>query len=56
MEQATREQRALYNFLRVKIMDPDEAYQQDDFALYPGWKEYLQTMDMLLTLSRSQDT
>ena len=56
MEQATREQRALYNFLRVKIMDPDEAYQQDDFALYPGWKEYLQTMDMLLALSRSQDT
>jgi hypothetical protein len=56
MEQATREQRALYNFLRVKIMYPDEAYQQDDFALYPGWKEYLRVMDMLLALSTSQDT
>jgi hypothetical protein len=56
MEQATREQRALYNFLRVKIMYPDEAYQQDDFALYPGWREYLQAMDMLLALSTSQDT
>jgi hypothetical protein len=54
MEQATREQRALYNFLRVKIMEPEEAYQQEDFALYPGWKEYLQAMDMLLALSRSQ--
>lgn len=53
MEQATREQRALYNFLRVKVMYPDEAYQQDDFALYPGWKEYLQAMDMLLALSKS---
>lgn len=56
MGQATREQRALYNFLRVKIMYPDEAYQQDDFALYPGWKEYLQAMDMLLALSTSQIT
>jgi hypothetical protein len=54
MEQATREQRALYNFLRVKVMYPDEAYQKDDFALFPGWKEYLQAMDMLLALSPSQ--
>jgi hypothetical protein len=54
MEQATREQRALYNFLRVKIMYPDEAFHKDDFALYPGWREYLQAMDMLLALSKSQ--
>ncbi len=53
MAQATREQRALYNFLRVKIMYPDEAFQPDDFALYPGWREYLQAMDMLLALSQS---
>jgi hypothetical protein len=53
MEQATREQRALYNFLRVKIMYPDETFQKEDFALYPGWKEYLQAMDMLLALSQS---
>ena len=51
MEQATREQRALYDFLRVKIMYPDEAFQPEDFALYPGWREYLQVMDMLLSLS-----
>lgn len=51
MEQATREQRALYNFLRVKIMYPDETFREDDFALYPGWREYLQAMDMLLALS-----
>ena len=53
MEQATREQRALYDFLRVKIMYPDEAFQQDDFALYPGWREYLQVMGMLMSMSRS---
>jgi hypothetical protein len=53
MEQATREQRALYDFLRVKIMYPDEAFQAEDFALYPGWKEYLQAVDMLVTLSKS---
>jgi hypothetical protein len=53
MEQATKEQRALYNFLRVKIMYPDEAFQKDDFALYSGWKEYLAAMDMLLALSTS---
>ena len=54
MEQATREQRALYNFLRVKIMSPNEAFREEDFALYPGWQEYLQAMDMVLTLSHSE--
>lgn len=53
MVQSTREQRALYNLLRVKIMYPDEPFQKDDFALYPGWREYLQAMDMLLALSKS---
>jgi hypothetical protein len=53
MEQSTREQRALYNFLRVKIRYPEEAFRKEDFALYPGWKEYLQAMDMVLTLSQS---
>ena len=56
MEQATREQRALYNFLRVKIMHPDEAYQKDDFAPYPGWREYLQAMNMIIALSESSHT
>lgn len=50
-EQATREQRALYNFLRVKTIYPDEAFNNDDFALYPGWMEHLQAMDMLVSLS-----
>lgn len=53
MEQATREQRALYDFLRVKIMYPDETFRKEDFALYPGWREYLQAMDMLLAISRT---
>jgi hypothetical protein len=53
MEQATREQRALYNFLRVKTMHPDEVFLKDDFAPYPGWREYLQAMDMIITLSKS---
>jgi hypothetical protein len=53
MEQATKEQRALYNFLRVKTLYPDEAFQRDDFALYPGWREYLAAMEMLLVLSQS---
>ena len=56
MEQSTREQRALYNFLRVKTMHPDEAFLKDDFAPYPGWREYLQAMDMILALSKSLPT
>jgi hypothetical protein len=56
LEQATREQRALYNFLRVKTMYPDEAFKRDDFELYPGWKEFLQSLDMLLILSNKLDT
>ena len=54
MEQVTREQRALYNFLRVKIMYPHESFVKEDFSLYPGWREYLQAMDMLLMLSKPQ--
>jgi hypothetical protein len=49
VETATREQRALYDFLRVKTMYPNEAFHKDDFALYPGWLEYLQAMDMLVS-------
>lgn len=56
MEQSTREQRALYDFLRVKTMYPDEAFNKADFELYPGWMEYLKSMDMLLTVSDKLDT
>ncbi len=55
MGQTTREQRALYDFLRVKTIHPDEAFNPDDFALYPGWREYLQAMDMLLALSKTRE-
>ena len=51
----TKEQRALYNFLRVKTMYPDEPFIEDDFALYPGWMEYIQTMDMLFSSNDTQD-
>jgi len=49
LDMVTAEQRALYNFLRVKTIHPDESYNPLDFALYPGWMEYLQAMDMLVT-------
>jgi hypothetical protein len=55
MEQATREQRALYNFLRVKTLYPHETFNPEDFILYPGWREYLQCMDMLMAMSQAQD-
>jgi hypothetical protein len=53
MSQATREQRALYNFLRVKTLYADEPFQESDFALYPGWKEYLQVIDATFNLGAS---
>ncbi len=56
MPQTTREQRALYDFLRVKTLYPDEAFNKDDFALYPGWMEYLQCVDTLLTLMQTPET
>jgi len=56
IEQATKEQRALYNFLRVKTQYADEAFVRDDFGLYPGWMDFLQSLDMLLTLSNKLDT
>lgn len=51
----TREQRALYNFLRVKTLYPEEPFISDDFALYPGWMEYIQAMDMLFSSSTTQE-
>jgi len=51
VETTTREQRALFNFLRVKTTYPDEAFNGTDFEIYPGWMEYLQTMDMLASLN-----
>lgn len=54
IETTTREQRALYNFLRVKTMYPDETFNKDDFALYPGWHEYLQTMSMMTSFGDEQ--
>ncbi len=48
LETATAEQRALYNFMRVKTLSPNETFNVNDFALYPGWLEYLQAMDMLV--------
>lgn len=50
LEVVTAEQRALYNFLRVKTIHPHETYRESDFALYPGWMEYLQATDTLLSM------
>jgi hypothetical protein len=51
----TREQRALFNVLRLKTMYPDEVFNNDDFAIYPGWMEYLQTIDALVSLTSTQE-
>ncbi|MBI5952517.1 MAG: sulfotransferase [Chloroflexi bacterium] len=55
IDTTTREQRALYNFLRIKTMYPDEAFNPNDFALYSGWQEYLQAMDALVSMMQSQE-
>jgi len=54
VETTTREQRALFNFLRVKTIYPDEVFNNDDFAIYPGWMEYLQTIDTLMSFNNTQ--
>ena len=51
VEVTTREQRALFNYLRLKTLYPDETFNNADFAIYPGWMEYLQTIDMLVSLN-----
>ena len=56
IETTTKEQRALYNFLRVKTIYPDETFNKEDFALYPGWQEYLQVMEMLASFSREPES
>jgi hypothetical protein len=56
IDTTTHEQRALYNFLRVKTMYPNESFNPNDFELYPGWQEYLQTMDSLISMMQSPES
>jgi hypothetical protein len=56
LEYVTREQRALYDFMRVKTIHPHETFKEEDFALYPGWREYLQAMDMLVSLAGTPES
>ncbi len=53
--QASREQQELYSLLRLKTLYPDEKFRQEAFALYPGWRDFLQAVDMLMAASRTQD-
>jgi hypothetical protein len=39
----------------VKVLYPDEKFNETDFAPYPGWREYLQTMDTLLSTMRQEE-
>ncbi len=55
VEQATREQRELYNFLRLKTLYPQEEFSSDHYALYPGWRDYLQAVTMLMAQDPVQD-
>jgi hypothetical protein len=52
----TREQRTLFNVLRLKTIYPDEVFNNDDLAIYPGWMEYLQTIDALVSLTSTQES
>ncbi len=56
LETASVEQRALYNFLRVKTSYPNETFNPNDFALHPSWMEYLQAMDMLVASMQAMQT
>lgn len=55
LEVAAAEQRALYNFLRVKTIYPNETFRPNDFALHPGWMEYLQAMDVMVSLIAGEE-
>lgn len=41
-EMATPEQKALYEFMRRKVEDPQAPFDIGAFPMYPGWREYLQ--------------
>lgn len=44
---ASREQKELYELLRRRVDDPSAKFDQIACGLYPGWREYLQTIDLL---------
>ena len=50
VKQATDEQKELYLFLKRKAENPVEAFDQTTFREYSGWREYLQTIDVMRRL------
>jgi hypothetical protein len=44
---ASTEQKALYNFLRKSVDDRAAKFDESAFGIYPGWREYLQTIGLL---------
>jgi hypothetical protein len=50
LQQATIEQKELYSFLKRKAENHIEAFDQTTFREYSGWREYLQTIDVMRRL------
>ena len=48
--QATLDQKALYDFLRRKTENPVEEFDGPRYVEYSGWREYLQTIDVMRRL------
>lgn len=47
VEIVSSEQKKLYSFLRGLVENPAADFDDADFGIYPGYREYLQTLDLL---------
>lgn len=48
---ATPGQVALYQLLKEKCLNADQGFVADDYPIYPGWREYLLTVNALVSIS-----
>lgn|GEM_PF-751283 len=47
---ATAEQKELYAFVRKKADNPEEPFEPDRYPLWPGWRDYLATLNEVVRL------
>jgi hypothetical protein len=50
LELATERQKALYKFLLEKAEDPNKPFDASLYTMYPGWREYLNNLNILRSL------
>lgn len=53
IEEATTEQKALYQFVEDKIRNPREKFEAGKYPMYTGWKEFVKNEELLVRILKA---